>query len=382
MRTRILLFLLGLILVPAVTYIVVLFAKGYRPNIQNGQITPTGLLAATSLPQGAEIIIDGQLRSATDTTINLPPGNYTVKIQKDGFSPWEKELTVQAEVVTRADATLFPTVPSLRALTATGASKPTFAPDGGRVVFIRTEGNLTNLYTLDLSESPLGSINRDVRLITSLPENEYELTWSPDGKQILATATPSAYLLNVADQQTTNLGIRTEAILAQWEILKDTINAPKIMTLPLPLREIMSSSAGELLWSPRENKILYTATASAVIPDNLIRPLPGSNTQPEQRQLEPGSTYVYDIEEDKNFLVSQKGGPALSWFPDSSRLVKVEANKVTIMEYDGSNPTVVYAGPMENGYAYPYPSGKQMLILTNLNPATSTVPNLYAVSLR
>lgn len=382
MRTRILLFLLGLILVPAVTYLVILFAKGYRPDVTSGQITPTGLLAATSLPQGAEVIVDGQLRTATDATINLAPGTYKVQIRKDGFSPWEKELTVQAEVVTRADATLFPTVPSLRAITATGATQPTLSPDGGRVVFTNIDGNLTNLYTLDLSESPLGSVNRDVRLITSLPENDYLLSWSPDGKQILATATPSSYLVTQADQRTINIGNRIDPILSQWQLLKNTIDTPKLTTLPIALQGILKSSATNLVWSARENKILYTATASATIPDDLIRPLPGSNTQSEKRELTPGNVYVYDIEEDKNFEVGQKGSPSLSWFPDSARLVQVETNKVTIMEYDGSNPTVVYSGPMEDSYAFPYPSGKQMLILTNLNAASSAVPNLYAVSLR
>jgi hypothetical protein len=406
MRTRILLFVLSLILVPTVTYLIILMAKGYRPDVTSGRITPTGLLAATSVPNGAQILVNGHLQSATDTTINLVPGNYQIEIKKEGYSPWKKDLTVDAEVVTRANATLFPSVPSLKAITAIGATHPTISPDGGRVVYLRTEGNLSNLYTLDLSESPLGSINRDAKLITSLPKLDYTLSWSPDGKQILGQATASAYLVTTNDNRATEVTARLAVVQSQWKLLADTIEAPRLSTLPVALRDILATSATDLVWSPRENKILYTATASAVIPENLIRQLPGSNSQPQTRALETNKVYVYDIEEDKNFLVGEtnvslpsptpkkktttnlkmetdnpRRNGGLGWFPDSSHLVKVEPNKVTILEYDGANATVVYAGPMESGLAAPYPSGKQLLILTNLNPTTS-ISNLYAVSLR
>lgn len=381
MRTRILLFLLTLILVPTLTYFVILFARGYRPNSAGIGITPTGLIAATSLPNGAQIVIDGQLRSATDATIDMAPGTYKVQLKKDGYSPWEKTLQVQAGVVTKITSTLFPSVPSLKAITSTGASSPAISPQDNQVAFVRTEGNLSNIYIIDLSESPLGSINRDAKILTSLPKNEYVLNWSPDGKQLLASATPSAYLTVLSSQNTTEVGARMTSVKSDWAEIQATIDAPKLSTLPVVLQEILASSAANLSWSARENKLLYTATTSATIPDGLIRPLPGSNTQPQERNIKAGYYYVYDLEEDRNFVVG-KAVDKLSWFPDSSHIVKVEPNKVTISEYDGTNPTVVYAGPMVNSYAFPYPSGKQLLILTNLNPASVTVPNLYAVSLR
>ncbi len=375
MRNRILLFLLSLILVPSLTYFVILFARGYRPNPTTGKVSPTGLLAATSVPDGAQILINGQLRSATNTTIDLEPGTYKIEFKKDGYSPWQKTLQVQAGVVTKAAASLFPSVPSLKAITSAGAAVPALTPAANQVAFLRPEGNLSNLYIIDLSESPLGSINRDAKILTSLPKNDYQLTWSPDGKQILATASTSAYLSLLTGQT-----IAT-ATTSAWIAQQKAIDTPRLATLPIVLRDILASSSANMIWSPRENKIMYTATTSAIIPDNLVKPLPGSNSQPQSRNLLPKNIYVYDLEEDRNFQVG-KIGDQLSWFPDSGHLVKTEANKVTIIEYDSTNPTVVYAGPMVNGYAFPYPSGKQLLILTNLNPASTTVPNLYAVSLR
>lgn len=283
---------------------------------------------ATSSPDGAQIHLNGQLSSATNTTINLPPATYKVEIKKDGFSPWTKILRVEAEIVTRAAVTLFPSVPSFKAITTAGAANPVLSPDGTKVIF----SNASKYYLLDLSESPLGLINRDAREIIS---------------------TSSAW--------------------------KTPTKIDPLPTLPQIMQDILATAAGSLVWSPKENKLLYTATASAMIPDNLIKPLPGSSTQPQSRAIAEGQTYVYDLEEDRNFSVPT----GVTWFPDSAHLLLTEKGKVTIMEYDGQNPTIVYAGPMENSFAFPYPSGKQLLILANLSANSKTsVPNLYAVSLR
>src|SRR3989344_9021614 len=122
MLSRILLFLTGFILVPVCTYFVILFARGFRLDFTRRSLQPTGLLVLKSLPDGAQIYLNSKLTSATDTTVNLTPGTYKVEIKKQGFSVWTKTLQVDAEVVTRAVATLFPSVPSFKAITTTGAT--------------------------------------------------------------------------------------------------------------------------------------------------------------------------------------------------------------------------------------------------------------------
>lgn len=407
---RILLFLTTLVVVPIATIAVILFARGYRPNLATRQLQPTGLLVAQSYPDGAQIFVNGQLRSATNTTLNLSPGPYVVEIKKEGFHPWQKNVIVEAEVVTRATATLFPSVPTLKAITTTGAVSPTLSPDGTKVVYLSTSSTRLNIYSLDLSESPLGLINRDPKLVTSLnlsdPKNSFTLTWSPDSRQVLLTVKPlsAAYLVDLGSSTISDASLRSASLLTQWQEEQKIHEAQKFLLLPELLQNILASSSAHLVWSPKENKLLYTATASAILPDNIKKPLPGSNSQPQERHLVPNSVYVYDLEEDRNFLLGTPAGPSpapsktpllstsqvsnfIKWFPSSSHLFKVEDHKVVIFEYDYQNPTVVYAGPMEEDLAIPYPSGKQLLILTRITRAptpatTSALPNLYAVSLR
>lgn len=376
MRTRILLFLLSLILVPTATIAVIMFARGYRFSLKLQTFQATGLLSATSLPTGASVYVNGELKTATDTTLNLTPGIYQVKIKKEGFAPWEKTLKIEPEVVTRTGPLLFPTVPSMRSVTFSGATLPTLSNDGSKVAYLSE----SKLYTLDLSESALGLLNRESKLIYDLRFKIHEITWSPDNKQILLMSTPSAYLVDLAKQETQPV-LDLQALQKEWSNTKDIKLARNTELLPLQIRDILASSAANLVWSPKENKVLYTATASATIPSNLIPQLPGSNTQPESRNIKPGNIYIYDLEEDRNFNV-QCLMSNVQWFSDSNHLICVQNKKIIIMEYDGTNPTTVYTGPMENGFVAPYPSSKQMLILTNLTGNPLTTPNLYAVSLR
>ncbi|HBC72529.1 MAG: PEGA domain protein [Candidatus Amesbacteria bacterium GW2011_GWB1_47_19] len=402
---RLLLFLTSLIFVPISTVLVIFFARGYRPDFSTGQIQPTGILVAHSYPDGAQVYVNSQLKSATNTTLNLPPGLYQVEIRKDGFFTWKKNVTIEAEIVTRSTAVLFPTVPTLKAVTTSGATGVTASPDDTRVVFLRRGVNQTQLYILDITESPLGLISREARLLTNLPNSEiktenYELRWSPDSRQIFIT--PGNYLITISDSQTTPITANAGIVLNDWNQRQKNREADRLNSLQPVLRNILATASASLSWSPRENKLLYTATASASLSESIKRPLPGSSTQPQNRLLNPGGVYVYDIEEDRNFLIdtiilpppsAKTKKPILSeisnngwfWFPTSSHLVKVTTGKVTIIEYDGQNPTEVYAGPLYENTAIPYPSAKQLLILTDLTttPTMATASaNLYAVNLR
>ena len=76
---------LGLLIL--VTIGVVLYGRGYRFSFDNGRadLAGTGLLVATSSPDGAQVFINDHLTTATDNTINLSPGEYNVRIVKKDF---------------------------------------------------------------------------------------------------------------------------------------------------------------------------------------------------------------------------------------------------------------------------------------------------------
>lgn len=374
---------------------IIRFAQGYRPDFSTKSLRPSGILVATSVPDGAQLYIDGRLKSATNTTINLSPGEYEVEIKKEGYTSWKKTLTIKKELVAQTDAYLFPTFPNLQSLTFTGAQTPLLSPDGQKVVFAVSQGSVdkNGLWILDLGDRPLGLPRDPRKIVASAPGGRdfslAKLEWSPDSKQILTTLTMGTseenFLLEANQLTAANRLIdvtnQLTAIRADWEKEKQLRFKAQSAKLPPKLLEILTNSGEDIHFSFDETKVLYTATASAQIPEKLIPPLPAASTQTENRNLESGKIYVYDIKEDRNFFLMDKDKTKnLAWFPTSKHIFLVQQEKITILEYDGTNWVDVYSGPFENSFAYSFPAGNRILVLTSLSK--DTPPNLYAISLR
>ena len=104
-----------------------------------------------------------------------------------------------------------------------------------------------------------------------------------------------------------NITSQKDATLKEWQNERAARDASLIKNLPLPVADILTHRTSTFTFSPDQNMVLYQATGSANLPDNLITPLPGSSTQKEARDVQNGDTYVYDIKEDRNFLISDRG---------------------------------------------------------------------------
>ncbi len=375
------------ILVAAI--LVIAYGRGYRLDINKSGIKPTGLISATSDPVGAEIYVDNKLNSATNNSFAIDPGFYTVRMTREGYIPWEKKLRIQGEVVSRADAFLFPTNPSLSPLTTLGIIQPTLSPDGTKVAYmIPAPAERAGLWYYELSEGPLGR-NRDPIQIVQNSTFDFKntlITWSPDTTQLLVNnnlyvlAKPNTY---------TDVTLTKKTLLAGWAAKQADTDMQKLAAFKKPIIDIATSSAKIISFSPDETKILYEATAAATIPEVIIPPLIGTNSTQEDRTIKPGKLYVYDSREDKNFfLLDQKelGKDAsfsrLHWFPTSRHLILTLGGKIDVMEYDRTNWVTIYSGPFVDDFVAPWTNGSRIIILTNLNGDATTLPNLYTVNLR
>jgi PEGA domain len=94
--------LVFLILAP----IVILYTAGFRYNSKKQRVEKVGIIFVRSRPSGADIYLDGKKRSETTPARlrNLLPGDYDVKISKNGYSDWEKTLPVGSELTTFAES--------------------------------------------------------------------------------------------------------------------------------------------------------------------------------------------------------------------------------------------------------------------------------------
>jgi hypothetical protein len=403
-KRRLILSFLILLFLGVGTTLVILYGKGYRFTREQGRIgvLGTGLLVATSRPDAAEIFINGHLTSATNNTINLSPGEYDIRIVKQGYFPWEKKIKIQKEVVSIADALLFSTTPKLESITEIGVENPVLDPSRTQITFtVASDSARKNgVYVLDISQKPILTLQSSSTQIADDTIDNFSksiLTFSPDGKQLLATISaglngPTTYLLDAKsfNQNPKDVTQTLAEISAIWEKQKNDKEKSQTFGLNLNLKKLVSENFKIISWSEDETKILYLASQSATLPPIITPALIGANPTPEERSIKKDTIYVYDLKEDKNFKIKSLDTetitpltwfPILTWFPDSKHLIFINNRQISIMEYDGANKTVIYAGPFIDDYVFPWPDGSRLVILTNLGNQ-NIPPNLYTIGLK
>ena len=80
--------------------ILLFYAQGYRLNIKNMSVIKTGILVLESLPNQASVFVDGEIqKNKTPIGQSLTPGDYNVSVEKHGYRPWYKKVSVQAEYI-------------------------------------------------------------------------------------------------------------------------------------------------------------------------------------------------------------------------------------------------------------------------------------------
>lgn len=431
---RILVPLIILIFLIAATILVVLYGKGYRLTFNENEplLAQKGILVVSSTPNGAEVLINGHLTTATDNTINLSPGTYDIKIQKDGYFPWKKSLKIQEEIVTKAEARLFPVAPKLESIASTPVQNPINDVSGTKIVFqISSESasRKNGIYILNMANNiiPVSIFNLQSSSIqiaddTSNLFSQARLTWSPDSTEILAeiplNKEQSTYYLltgnrfNDSPQDVTPI---LQSVYDSWNKQKLASLRRLNANIPSNLKGLISKNFNVISWSPDETKILYQASISARLPIMIKPRRPGNNTLIEERTLAKNQLYIYDTKEDINIhlpiklpdpclpsVALAKEGlppqlpapneaagevgsfpctPPLSWLPDSRHLIYINDKKIIIMDDDGSNNITLFAGPFFDTFAVPWPDSSRIVILTNLNnPDTS--PTLYTIGLK
>jgi PEGA domain len=63
------------------------------------QTNASSEIEVTSTPSGADIELDGSFMGNTPSTIDVPPGDHTIAIKKNGYKPWERKIKVGSRKV-------------------------------------------------------------------------------------------------------------------------------------------------------------------------------------------------------------------------------------------------------------------------------------------
>lgn len=175
-------------------------------------------MTISSIPKNASIFLDNvQSKKRTPAVIdNLFPGQTTVRIEKQGYSTWEKNLQIESGIsVFIANATLF----------LIGTPEP-FAKYTNILTASQLDENTIAYLTKEQSEIHLrihNNTNVDDQSIWKKPfivNATYSLLWSPDGQYILIeekTTVKKYILIHPTDASIVTLPFKNSSTL-WWDI--------------------------------------------------------------------------------------------------------------------------------------------------------------------
>ena len=306
MNKRLIFTLAFLAIVVVSAGIAIFMAKGYRFSADQKRIIGTGIVTVASVPDSASVFVDGHLTTATNATISsLPAKTYSIKVVKEGFIPWEKQIEVKEGLVNEIKITLFPAIPTMYPLTFNGVSSPTLSEDGSKLAYIvpSTAGKKAGVWVWTMvNNQPIAFARsaepHQIAAGTTADFSKATLKWSADSSQVLATVGNSNFLLDADSLNTDPRDITPTLALTTkgWE--EDKVAKNQVRTLAIlnnNLRKVASDSA-EVFWAPDETKFMTNSK-------------------------------VYDLEENEEYSLPQ--AKAQIWLPNSKHIILIKENTIS-----------------------------------------------------
>jgi len=233
--------------------ILIAYSIGYRYDFENKRVVKKGVLVLWAENSDVEILINDEKIENTETKssglinkylnskgslfeIELLPGSYTIKLQKEGYVAWEKRLNIKSGYATIADGIhLFPENPEIKKIGGENIQIASFAEDGKKAYWIEEDSSLT---VFDFSKKKVETAlsQKDIKGLT-LDKNF--LFVSKDSKSILFKALDSK---------------RNTHFL----ILDISLKKPKVhnITSELAKMTISDLSSENFTWHPKDSKKL------------------------------------------------------------------------------------------------------------------------------
>jgi hypothetical protein len=369
----------------SLTVTIFLYTAGYRLNRNKDtkvvDIKQTGMISAKSLPDGANVYLNGELKTATDGVISgLQPGSYNLRILKNGFVSWDKTVQVFPELVTDITAVLVSQSPRLEPLTNTGAKEPTISPSLNKIAFFSGDGSAPGVWVIPLTGDALSLFRSNPYVVLEDAPGKFyskgkSITWSPDEKEILVEVSEQAgyYLVDLTNGKS-SLVTDVTKLRREWaeELTKRRLDFIERLDIPRDLRTIATDP--QTIWAPDEKKFLYkvknpTETEFRVY--NMEKPIPVG---------EKVESIVFKI-------ANTEQEPAISWYADSFHLILTEMEKenpargkVSLIRIDGTNKVELFNNNMYSNRVYSSANGDKVILLTSFKSGNQT--DLYTVGIR
>lgn len=372
-----------------VSPLLLLYASGYRYDVKRGSLLRTGniFIEASDVKDATVFIDEKPYRDLLNKKLflkNLIPGEYTIRIEKEGYTTWEKKLRVDGALTTfLKDVVLFLKSKPVE-LTKSSVLDHVISPDHNLIAFVRSNVGLSEvwLYNIEYSEEQLiyrssADIVPEIkwakssnRLMIHLPEHIliYKINNSPllqiadiplskDGSAIWDEESDSTIILT-----SSSIIHRYDLITKKTDTILEADSTEKISDIRvtngssiLALIETSDKTSALLIDNTLKlKKEIFSVTGSGIkiienSPQYLI--LANKNTHKLYLIRKSGSNPLENLLSEANFTLD---GVTASLSPDKTRLLIVNDYELSIFNISNRDLTLInrFGQPIINAQWY------------------------------
>lgn len=145
-KTRRIIFYLFLMAFIVLTPLIILYALGYSFDFEQKTIITSGGIYLKSYPPKADIYVSDKPKGKTNRLVSrLVPKIYKIKIAKEEYYPWQKELIVESGLVTKANNIFLVPFNPIISLIATESETYSFFKEEKKENYLLSKNDLYNL---------------------------------------------------------------------------------------------------------------------------------------------------------------------------------------------------------------------------------------------
>lgn len=370
------------------TILLYFFLSGWRPNfnfsnrieLTDLKVKQTGMISAKSQPEGANVYLDGKLVTATNNSISgVDLGKHKLKITKNGYVTWEKEIEVFPELVTDITAMLISQTPRIEPLTNTGARKPTLSYSLEKLAFFSKDPEAPGVWIVSFRDQGLSFFANSAK--NAVKDTNFvkysdgkNITWSPDEDELLIESSDSKFYLVNLNNNNVSPVVNPNETKDIWNKKIQKKRLDFIAKIEIPEDRVKIASAEDTIWSPDNKKFIYKKLENNKVKYfiyNMETPLPvGEKVETQVLETDAKSTQ-----------------PRITWYSDSFHIILVEdfdeknhRGKISIVRIDGTNKVEIYSNNLYSEDVYTTINGDKLVILTTFKSGDQT--DLYTLGIR
>ncbi len=180
---------LTIVLFAIITVLALLIVRGNTISPDGVTATGTIRLLVTPTTELAVYLDEKPQKVSTGNVVeSVPPGNYTIRVERNGYASWKQNIEVKVGLVTDVTAQLFPQALNLSQVTQTNIDTLAFTSDNRQVFYFVSDsplGSEIGLWKNQLQNSAIISFTEDTPVkIANVTELE-SIIPSPDGGKLV-----------------------------------------------------------------------------------------------------------------------------------------------------------------------------------------------------